>query len=190
MLLLQTGVVHLNRVRFYLFATCRQWCCTGAPWSKGSIAHLCFKRNSELPGLTPHRRSSLAQLGRITSCDYTHRGWMSITPPAWMCVSPCRCETMPLDCWYALCTTLYRLCVCVYIMPGARRWPVRLSCQSAGSRWRLMERANNKRLAMIINMLMAIINTHSLTCIEESMCVCTVFMQQRFGIGGWFRLLS
>lgn len=99
---------------------------------------------------------------------------------------------MPLDCWYALCTTLHGLCV--HIMPGARRWPVRLSCQSAGSRWRLMERANNKRLAMIINMLMAIINTHSLTCIEESMCVCTVFMLQRFGKGGdsgyWVKIFS
>lgn len=47
-----------------------------------------------------------------------------------------------------------------------------------------MERANNKRLAMIINMLMAIINTHSLTCIRVCVCVCTVFMQRIFGIGG------
>lgn len=57
-----------------------------------------------------------------------------------------------------------RVCVCVCCW-----WPVRLSCQLAGSRWRLMEHTNNKKLAMIINMLMAISNTHS--DMPTSVCV-------------------
>ena len=38
-----------------------------------------------------------------------------------------------------------------------------------------MERANNKRLAMIINMLMDIINTHSLTCMRVCVRVCVQY---------------
>lgn len=45
---------------------------------------------------------------------------------------------------------------------------------------------------MIINMLMTIINTHPLTCIQVyefvsvyvCMCAHTIFMQQSFGLGG------
>lgn len=124
---------------------------------------------------------------------------MSIMLSAWMCVSTCRCVRQCLR-WLILFMNNSASSVGVLVcwrgcMPAAQWWPVRLSCQSAGSRWRLMERANNKRLAMIINMLMTIINTHSLTCIKEGLivCVCTVFMQQRFGIGGdsgyWVKII-
>ena len=89
---------------------------------------------------TGEAKHTLTQVGRITSGDYSHMNVNHV-----VCLSLCVC-----------------VCVCCW-------WFVRLSCQLAGSRWRLMGRTNNKRLAMIINMLMAISNTHS--NMPTSVCV-------------------